>query len=226
MYEYVEDKELISDMRELGRELLHGMCRELKDEYGISATIHLVGSGKRKLILRNGKGNIDLDYNLKIVKCDDFYDCEYIKESVQKALNKVLRKEGLNNCKDSTSVLTTNLIHFDDRPDIRFSYDVCIIMTDEDERGYERYYRLIHDKLTLDYNNRYYWNEGPRSHRIKEKEDFIHKNGGWNEVREKYKELKNKYLTRNDHDHPSFICYVETVNNVYNAMQQRRKHRK
>ena len=228
MYEYVEDKELISDMRELGRELLHGMCRELKDEYGISATIHLVGSGKRKLILRNGKGNIDLDYNLEIVKCEDFSDCRYIKESAQRALNKVLREERLSDCRDSTSALTTNLIHFNNRPDIEFSYDVCIIITNEDQNGEERYYRLIHKKTGFSWNDIYCWEEGPRTHRVKEKAEYIRKNGGWDELREKYRALKNKYLTRNDHDHdhPSFICYVETVNNVYNAMQQRMKHRK
>lgn len=29
-----------------------------------------------------------------------------------------------------------------------------------------------------------------------------------------------RYLTQNDHNHPSFICYIEAVNNVYNS----RKH--
>ena len=32
-----------------------------------------------------------------------------------------------------------------------------------------------------------------------------------------YLNIKNRYLRQNDHDHPSFICYIEAVNNVYNA---------
>ena len=29
----------------------------------------------------------------------------------------------------------------------------------------------------------------------------------------------NKNLERNDHNHPSFICYIEAVNNVYNSIR-------
>ena len=36
-------------------------------------------------------------------------------------------------------------------------------------------------------------------------------------TREQYKRIKNKYLTSNDYNHSSFICYIEAVNNVYNA---------
>ena len=36
-------------------------------------------------------------------------------------------------------------------------------------------------------------------------------------VREQYLALKNMYLSKNDINHPSFICYIEAVNNVYNS---------
>ena len=36
-------------------------------------------------------------------------------------------------------------------------------------------------------------------------------------MREEYIKLKNRYLSDNDH-HPSFICYSEAVNNVYNQL--------
>lgn len=29
---------------------------------------------------------------------------------------------------------------------------------------------------------------------------------------------KNNYLRGNDSNHPSFICYIEAVNNVYNSL--------
>ena len=38
-------------------------------------------------------------------------------------------------------------------------------------------------------------------------------------VRDKYLELKNMYLRRGDRDHPSFICYIEAVNNVYDRIK-------
>ena len=49
---------------------------------------------------------------------------------------------------------------------------------------------------------------------------YIKSKGKWALVREQYKRIKNKYLTSNDYNHSSFICYIEAVNNVYNS----RKH--
>mgnify|MGYP003424740232 CR=1 FL=1 len=40
-------------------------------------------------------------------------------------------------------------------------------------------------------------------------------NDCWLEVRKIYLEKKNMYLRRNDHNHPSFIVYIETINEVY-----------
>ena len=37
----------------------------------------------------------------------------------------------------------------------------------------------------------------------------------WEEVRQCYLDKKNLYLKRNDNNHPSFICYIEAVNEVY-----------
>ena len=69
-------------------------------------------------------------------------------------------------------------------------------------------------------DDEYYWNIAPHSRKLKEKADYIRKHGKWELVRSQYLDLKNLYLTRNDHNHPSFICYIEAVNNVYNS----RKH--
>ena len=47
--------------------------------------------------------------------------------------------------------------------------------------------------------------------------DNIKKCGKWELVREQYLRIKNRYLSANDQDHPSFVCYAEAVNNVYNS---------
>ena len=49
----------------------------------------------------------------------------------------------------------------------------------------------------------------PNSRDIKFKVDYIKSNGKWKLVREQYKKIKNRYLTQNNHNHPSFICYIE-----------------
>lgn len=38
----------------------------------------------------------------------------------------------------------------------------------------------------------------------------------WQEVRDRYLEMKNMYLSWQDRNHPSFVVYVEAVNEVYN----------
>ena len=77
--------------------------------------------------------------------------------------------------------------------------------------------RLIHNKnvyaLGLD---QYTWNEVPNSHQVKDKADEIKEEGLWQEVRDRYLEKKNMYLSWQDRNHPSFVVYVEAVNEVYN----------
>lgn len=215
MYHYLEDKEFLYKMRSLSGEIMQTLCHHLKEDYGIGATFYMVGSGAKKLILQNEEEPVDLDYNLEIVKCEDYNDCRYLKECVRKTFNKVLRKYKLNDCKDSTTPLTSGEISFTDGNRTPFSIDVCI--TTRDNEG--TYYRLIHEKTGWTQYDRYYWNKAPKSKQIKQKVNYIKQIGQWETVRKQYKKIKNMYLTRNDKNHPSFVCYVEAVNNVYHQVQ-------
>ena len=215
MYNYVTDKQLISSMRSCCGDMMQDLCHTLKEEYDIGATFTLVGSGARNLILQNANEPIDLDYNLKIVRSDD-WDCKYIKECVRKVFNIVLRRHGWRDCEDSKSSLTTEKRYFPRISDTEFSMDVCVVREGKDGN----LYRLIHEKTGYIWADRYSWNMAPNSRDIKYKVDYIKSNGKWELVREQYKNIKNRYLTQNDYNHPSFICYIEAVNNVYNS----RKH--
>ena len=53
-------------------------------------------------------------------------------------------------------------------------------------------------------------------YQVKDRADDIKEEGLWQEVRDKYLEKKNMYLSWQDHNHPSFVVYVEAVNEVYN----------
>lgn len=213
MYEYVDDKQFLSRMRSLCGDIMQDLCHTLKEEYDIGSSFSLVGSGARNLILQNSNQPIDLDYKLEITRIDDWENCRNIKECVRKAFNIVLREYGWSDCEDSTSSLTTEKCHFSNGNDTEFSIDVGIVRKDIDGN----YYRLIHEKTGFSYYDRYFWNQTPHSRRLKEKADYIKSNGKWALVREQYKRIKNKYLTANDHNHSSFICYIEAVNNVYNS---------
>ena len=213
MYHYLDDKEFVSKMRTLCGEIMQDLCHILKEEYDIGSTFYLVGSGARNFIMQNNNEPVDLDYNLEIIRCEDFEDCRYIKECVRKAFNKALNLNDLNDCEDSTSSLTSKLIHFTKGNDTEFRLDVCITVRDEDDS----YYRLIHNKTGFVFYDEYYWNIAPDSKKIKEKVKYLKSCGKWNLVRQQYERIKNMYLTYNDNNHPSFICYVEAVNNVYNS---------
>lgn len=213
MYHYVEDKKILKKAQKSCRQDLDELVSILLDER-ISSQVILVGSGARNMVTQNGDGDIDFDYNLLIQKCDDINDCRHIKEIVRLAFNKVMRKQGLDDVQDSTSSLTTCKMILNKYSDISFSVDLCIVAKDKSDK----WYRLIHQKTGFVNNDRYYWNEAPNSDMIAYKSKQIKKKGLWEKVRQRYLDKKNYYLTRNDYDHPSFICYIEAVNEVYNEI--------
>lgn len=134
------------------------------------------------------------------------YSYHYVTSS--SALAPVTAKNSDLRCAMDPSYL---LYHLAVPNNIYFSMDVCIVT--KDSKG--KYYRLIHEKAS----DKYYWNIAPNSKNLKMKAEFIKKNGKWNLVRNQYKTIKNRYLQQNDSDHPSFICYIEAVNNVYNSIK-------
>ena len=213
MFDYVEDREFLSRMRNLCGGIMQDFCHYLKEDYDIGARFFLVGSGARNLIVQNASLPIDLDYNLEIVRCEDFEDCGFLRECARKTFNKVLNEYGWGDCKNSTSSLTTKKVHFVEGNPTEFSMDVCIVCRDTAEH----FYRLKLKKTGFTYLDEYYWNEAPHSAGIQKKAKYIKERGKWQLVRTQYLDIKNRYLRQNDHDHPSFICYIEAVNNVYNA---------
>lgn len=228
MYHYLENKDFQHKICSFSGTLMQSVCHHLKTNFDIGATFHLVGSGARKLILQNNHQPIDLDYDLEIIRCSDFEDCRHLKECVKKTFNHCLRSAGLCDCEDSHSVLSSKQICFQaelprncissslNHTSTAFTIDICITVRDEKDNRY----RLIHEKTGVICNDRYFWNQAPTSKNLKHKVDYIKSHGQWQRVRDEYLEIKNHYLTRNDHNHPSFICYLEAVNNVYNS----RKH--
>ena len=218
MFAYVEDKAFLKRAQNCCSDIMHELEDDLRED-GINSQFFLVGSGARNMVTQNGDEAIDFDYNLNIISCEDFHDCKSIKHDVIVAFNRVMRRNGLYDVDDSTSSITTKKIHFRDDPDIEFSMDVCIVTLETDGN----WLRLIHEKGMNSYYDRYYWNIAPHSKKYLDKAQAIKSAPGWwNKVREQYLKIKNRYLTQNDHDHPSFICYVEAIHNVYHQMKNQK----
>ena len=122
---------------------------------------------------------------------------------------KVLNKNGWGDCQDSTSALTTEKRVFQSGDKISFSIDLAITY-----RNKHGWHRLIHRKTGVVASDEYYWNEVPNSMQLEKKVDAIKSRHLWNEVKDTYLDKKNFYLRRNDDAHPSFIVYIETVNQI------------
>ncbi len=205
-YEFVCESEAKQYRSDCSR-ILKKTCELLKAK-GISAQFSLVGSGARNMITRDGDGPYDLDYNLLVMKADDEYrDPRLLKDTIRNALNKAVGGKFFSDAQDSTSCLTA-LLHFGKTSNIKFSFDVAIIKKNPNGN----YMRLVHNKPW----NQYTWNEVPRSHQVKDRADELKEAGLWQAVRDRYLEKKNMYLSWQNHNHPSFVVYVEAVNEVYN----------
>lgn len=220
MYEYFQDKQFLKDAQRLCSEIVTDVQNIVRSQ-GISCQFFLVGSGGRNMITylkrRDGIITIDFDYNLNILSCEDWNDGRAIKETVRKAFNKVwLKRYKREGIQDSRSSLTSNAIYFDEQPNIIFSIDLAIVTLDTSNK----WERLIHDK----YSEAYFWNVVIDSDGLNKKVKFLKDNHHWdgeNSVRDKYLKIKNHYLVQNDNDHPSFVCYIESVNETFQKWRKK-----
>lgn len=199
-------------MKYLCSNIINQLVQLINNDSVMEVEAHLVGSGARNLITQNSNEPIDLDYNLMIIDSKiNIKNGREIKEYVCKQFNVILNKNGWGNCKDSTSVLTTEKRCFKKGNPTGFSIDLAIVFND-----HNGWHRLIHEKTGVAAWDRYYWNSVPDSRNLFDKVADIKDEHLWDEVIDEYLEKKNMYLRRQDYNHPSFNVYVETVNQVFN----------
>ena len=67
MYEFVNDAE-IKPYRSYCSKILTDLRDLLLEKYEINTQFVLVGSGARNMVMRDGSGPFDLDYNIVIIK--------------------------------------------------------------------------------------------------------------------------------------------------------------
>lgn len=213
MYHYIQDKDFLKRLRGTCSDIVNQLVQSINNESIMTVKACLVGSGAKNLITQNENEPIDLDYNLCIVSTEsiNIRDGREIKEYVRKQFNKILHLNGWGDCQDSTSVFTTEKRVFKEGNQTAFRIDVAITCMYNNS-----WQRLIHQKTGFINLDRYYWNEVKESRRLEEKVCVIKMNSLWDEVRTVYLEKKNFYLCRNDQSHPSFIIYVEAINQIYN----------
>ena len=213
MYHWIEDKNFLRRAYSDCSDIVNQLVQKLKN-YEIRSRMKIVGSKSRNMVTQNASQAIDFDFNLLIENANDYHNAKDLKEEVRKAFNEVLSRNGWGDFQDSTSALATRCRHFTKGNRTEFYIDVCIVK--QDQNGL---HRLIHEKTGCTRYDRYFWNLVSNSREISEKEKVL-KPDYWPEVRETYLNKKNMYLQRSDCDHPSFICYIEAVNEVYEKVRR------
>lgn len=219
MYHYVKNQEFLRAMKSDCADLINQLVQRINNDDCMEVHAELVGSGKWNLITQNEQKPIDLDYNLIIDNIGRRMSSSYsllgreqqIKEYVRQQFNFILQKNDAEDCDDSTSALTTKCWYFQKWPTLKYHIDLAIVK--EDQYGW---HRLIHKKTGIVRCDQWYWNLIRDSSETQKKAALLKKDGLRQHVRDRYWEKKNEYLTRNDHDHPSFIVYIETINEIFN----------
>lgn len=221
MYHYIEDKHFLKQMRRDCSDIVNQLVQSINNDGWLSVEMRLVGSGAQNLITQNGDQPIDLDYNLFIADCLalQMNDGKIIKDYVKERFDAVLDRNGWGISEDSTSALSTQLRHYKTGNRTEFKIDLGIVC--KSSLGLQR---LIHHKTGFVQYHQWYWNTVRDTIGFAEKVQAIKYHVLWQVVHDRYLKKKNMYLTRNDNNHPSFIVYLETVNEIYHAyieVQQR-----
>lgn len=203
-YRFAKQNE-VKELEAWCREILHAVQDEVREYFTFD--IRLIGSGDKRLVTQNSDESFDLDYNLILQKDKKglLDNPKQIKEIFVSRFNKVLRQyvSDYSHVSDSTSVITAKLIR---NNRVTFSFDVAIIVEGDD--GY--FYRLTNDKNT----GRYIWNQVKQSSNYLEKFKALKEDGYWIQFKERYLELKNMHLRRQD-GVKSFSIFLETLNEFY-----------
>ncbi len=206
MYVAANQKQ-VTELNKWCLQILHDVQQDVKPYFTFD--IRLIGSGEKKLVLKNGQGVFDLDYNI-IIKRDKqeiINNPEQIKKIFIGSFNRILKnyvngflKFDERNVQNSTSVIT---IILENKNHLAFSFDVAILF--DCDNGYT--YRLVYDKRS----QRYIWNQIKGSKDYYYKYERIKANGQFPQFKDRYIELKNMHLKRNN-NRKSFSIFLETLN--------------
>ncbi len=204
MFDYVYDKQELKELKTACETIIKNVQQSwLKDYFTFQFV--LIGSGSNNLITQNGEnGEFDLDYNFILQKDKQglINNPKKIKELFIKAFNETNPDLGFKPAENSTSVITSKLIYGNR---LHFSFDVAIMC--EGNNG--NYLKIVHNKAT----EQYYWNEVRHSRNYQTKIKAIKDAGKWNDLRERYLELKNQHLSRQE-DIASFSILIQAINEI------------
>lgn len=203
MYEYIQDKKTRLMLRERCENYILNVQHQLKDYFTFS--FKLIGSGDSRLMMTNGKNkSIDLDYNIVIQrdKKQLIGKPNKIKQLFMSAFKEICGS-GVK-VSDSTKAITCYIGKING---YTFSFDIAVFIDGND--GFT--YKLINDKNSVP--SRYIWNKVPQSNNFEYKFMCLKREGYWEEIKDLYKNKKNKCLVNKD-EKTSFEILLSVINEL------------
>lgn len=214
MYEYVSKAEYKPYKEEI-ESIIKKVQKIMKTEYDTTFQFKLIGSTNRHLVtkIKDGNRGYDFDYNLILQKSDLWDNPKKLKEQFMRAFSKSLKGTKYGEPEDSTSSITIKVVDKKHSKIIRSCDFAIIYYLDDDDL--DNGYRYIKNWKK---NNRYSFEDRVLSQNADCKlQEILEYEQGWNCVRDEYIKLKNR---NRDTNKKSFILYLESIQNVYNHIQQ------
>lgn len=204
MFEYMKKNEYKESGKHC-REIIRDVQEDLKDKFNFN--VHLIGSCKSRLMMRNGNGPYDFDYSLEIVKDkkDLEFDPKKIREIVFNSFQKFAEKHGFSKMENSTRVIKLKSHSNKIQNHIEYFMEVAIIKRLKKTNSINT---IIFDKE----NERYIWNEEEDISNLNPRFRKLRKTC-WIEFKGKYKDKKNDNLDK-DQQKKSISLFKETINEL------------
>ena len=195
--------------------LIHEVQDSVRDHFTLD--YRFIGSSSRNMITREIGGNKGFDFDVDLIPNvdDDKYPAAVIASKLLDAINQSKKKYGYAKIEHSTSVITIKVVDRENSK-IKHSCDFAITRTRNGKKQYIRFYKL--QGVSLQYNFRWEYRGGVYEG-IEGKLQWIIDNGLKQELRECYRDNKNR---NSDPNKKSRAIFAETVNNIFNQQNPRR----
>ena len=175
---YYISKEELKNERNFVQNFLNEVQKDFREEWNFSFDYDLIGSGKRRLVVKKGNSPWDLDYRLSFLskKVDEIKKSKELfklKNNVKEFINNHTNNN--YNAKLSTSVVT--LTKYNKKGDKIMSYDFAIVNKNN---------QILKHKTENDVQ----WNEIANAPEALSRYNEIKYQDKWDYFREKFKEKK------------------------------------
>ena len=207
-FEYVPKKVYMPEKKKV-IEMINQVQDLVRDDF--TFRYDFIGSAKLNMVTCDPTTNIGYDFDVNIEVNDDEqkYSAKEIKQTLMNAFDKVVKKYGYDHCEDSTSVFTVKI---KDARNSRILHSVDFAVVNNLPDGRQKYIKNNKAQRT------YTWEFRPHGYFQEDKIEYLKENGHWEEVKDRYLDLKNG---NKDPNEKSRTLRAQTINDIYNKYSKK-----